>query len=51
MCADGEKRVSIHRVIPGNYAPSSRTGIRTTVFGEKRRYFPKKSVLSWAHMM
>lgn len=30
-----DNRVTIHRVIPGNYPPNSRTGIRTTVFGEQ----------------
>ncbi|CZR68911.1 uncharacterized protein PAC_18812 [Phialocephala subalpina] len=30
-----DNRVTIHRVIPGNYPPNSRTGVRTTVFGEK----------------
>jgi sulfonate dioxygenase len=30
------QRVTVHRVIPGNYRADSRSGIRTTVFGEKR---------------
>lgn len=33
----GVQRITIHRVIPGNYSPGSRRGIRTTVFGEKRK--------------
>jgi hypothetical protein len=32
------KRVTVHRVIPGKYPADSRSGIRTTVFGEKRRF-------------
>jgi len=36
-----DNRVTIHRVIPGNYAPNSRTGVRTTVFGEKPYLDPK----------
>lgn len=34
-----DNRITIHRVIPGNYPPNSRTGVRTTVFGEKRKSF------------
>lgn len=30
------KRTAVHRVIPGKYAANTRTGVRTTVFGEKR---------------
>jgi sulfonate dioxygenase len=30
-------RCTIHRVIPGKYASGTRRGIRTTVFGEKRK--------------
>jgi sulfonate dioxygenase len=36
--ADREQRITLHRVIPGNYTLGSRRGIRTTVFGEKREY-------------
>ncbi|KAF2494501.1 alpha-ketoglutarate-dependent sulfonate dioxygenase [Lophium mytilinum] len=34
-----DNRCTIHRVIPGKYAPGTRRGIRTTVFGEKRKLF------------
>jgi sulfonate dioxygenase len=32
------QRVTLHRVIPGNYPSGARRGIRTTVFGEKRKF-------------
>lgn len=31
------QRASLHRIIPGNYTTGTRRGIRTTVFGEKRK--------------
>lgn len=31
------QRACLHRIIPGNYATGIRRGIRTTVFGEKRK--------------
>ncbi|PMD21338.1 alpha-ketoglutarate-dependent sulfonate dioxygenase [Hyaloscypha hepaticicola] len=36
-----DNRVTLHRVIPGNYPSGARRGIRTTVFGEKPFYDPK----------
>ena len=33
-----DNRCTLHRVIPGKYDASSRRGVRTTVFGEKRKY-------------
>jgi sulfonate dioxygenase len=42
------QRVTVHRVIPGNYPADSRSGIRTTVFGEKRMSpFPLKYALTY----
>ena len=32
------QRVTLHRIIPGNYPSGARRGIRTTVFGEKRKF-------------
>lgn len=32
-----DNRCAVHRVIPGEYEAGSRRGIRTTVFGEKRK--------------
>lgn len=42
------QRTCLHRIIPGHYATGTRRGIRTTVFGEKRKsrkYFSKTSCL------
>lgn len=33
-----DNRCTLHRVIPGNYPAEQRRGIRTTVFGEKRKF-------------
>ena len=33
-----DNRCTVHRVIPGKYASGSRRGVRTTVFGEKRKF-------------
>lgn len=33
-----DNRTVLHRVIPGKYKAGSRRGVRTTVFGEKRKY-------------
>ncbi|PVH96545.1 alpha-ketoglutarate-dependent sulfonate dioxygenase [Periconia macrospinosa] len=35
-----DNRVTLHRIIPGNYPSGARRGIRTTVFGEKPFYDP-----------
>ncbi len=32
-----DNRCTLHRVIPGKYASGTRRGVRTTVFGEKRK--------------
>lgn len=33
-----DNRATVHRVIPGKYNPGTRRGVRTTVFGEKRKW-------------
>ena len=43
------QRATLHRVIPGNYPTGARRGIRTTVFGEKRKSDRKATSSKYQH--